>query len=148
MDEAELTAEVDGKPADRDFGDVPPTSFRAGLWRLADPKISLASMASIFLGTCAAAAAGRIDVPWLLVTIAAIFAIEVAKNASGEIFHTYSVFARGDEILCTAYMYIDLLPKGRDEAHLEDPTSWWRHHDKYFEFGNAEERKSKLNCCS
>lgn len=64
----------------------PPARFGAGLWRLADPKISLASMASIFLGACAAAAAGRIDVPWLLVTIAGIFAIEVAKNASGEIF--------------------------------------------------------------
>ena len=32
--------------------------FRAGFWRLADPKISLASMASIFLGTCLAASAG------------------------------------------------------------------------------------------
>lgn len=53
------------------------------------------------------------------------------KNAAGEIFHTYSTFARGDEILCTAYMYIDLLPKGRDEAGLEYPMAWWRHHDQY-----------------
>ena len=61
-------------------------NLAAGFWRLADPKISLASMASIFLGTCAAAAHGPIDLFWLSVTVGGIFAIEVAKNASGEIF--------------------------------------------------------------
>src|SRR5581483_3830319 len=61
-------------------------NFGAGLWRLADPKISLASLASIFLGACAAAAIGPIDYRWLAVTVFGIFAIEVAKNASGEIF--------------------------------------------------------------
>ena len=60
--------------------------FLTGLWRLADPKISLASMASIFLGACAAAAAGPINYLWLGLTLIGIFAIEVAKNASGEIF--------------------------------------------------------------
>lgn len=58
----------------------------AGFWRLADPKISLASMASIFLGACAAAAAGTIHYLWLGLTVIGIFALEVAKNASGEIF--------------------------------------------------------------
>jgi predicted dithiol-disulfide oxidoreductase (DUF899 family) len=54
------------------------------------------------------------------------------KDEEGTIFHTYSTFARGDEMLCTAYMYIDLLPKGRDEDSLgDDPTSWWRYHDQY-----------------
>jgi predicted dithiol-disulfide oxidoreductase (DUF899 family) len=28
-------------------------------------------------------------------------------------------------------MYLDLLPKGRDEASLPYPSSWWRQHDKY-----------------
>jgi 1,4-dihydroxy-2-naphthoate polyprenyltransferase len=58
----------------------------AGLWRLADPKISLASFSALFLGACAAARDGPISVPWLLLTVVGIFAIEVAKNASGEIF--------------------------------------------------------------
>ncbi len=53
---------------------------------LADPKISLASFASIFLGACAAATAGDMDYGWLTITVLGIFAIEVAKNASGEIF--------------------------------------------------------------
>ena len=56
-----------------------------GFWRLADPKISLASMASIFLGTCVAASYGQLHLGWLIVTVVGIFAIEVAKNASGEI---------------------------------------------------------------
>lgn len=61
-------------------------SFWAGLWRLADPKISLASFAAILLGACAAAREGSLHWGWLAVTVFGIFAIEVAKNASGEIF--------------------------------------------------------------
>lgn len=60
--------------------------FVRGFWRLADPKISLASMSSIFLGACAAAASVGLDGFWLAWTVLGIFAIEVAKNASGEIF--------------------------------------------------------------
>jgi 1,4-dihydroxy-2-naphthoate octaprenyltransferase len=60
--------------------------FRAGLWRLADPKITLASMASLFLGTCVALKDGPLSIGWLAVTVLGIFFIEVAKNASGEIF--------------------------------------------------------------
>jgi 1,4-dihydroxy-2-naphthoate polyprenyltransferase len=65
---------------------APQLDFAAGFWRLADPKISLASMASILIGACAAAAAGPIQWSWLALTVFGIFAIEVAKNASGEIF--------------------------------------------------------------
>jgi 1,4-dihydroxy-2-naphthoate octaprenyltransferase len=57
-----------------------------GIWRLADPKISLASMSSIFLGACAAASLGPLDWAWLAATAAGIFLIEVGKNASGELF--------------------------------------------------------------
>jgi 1,4-dihydroxy-2-naphthoate octaprenyltransferase len=60
-------------------------SFAAGFWRLADPKISLASFAGLFLGACAAAHDGPLNWGWLALTVAGIFAIEVAKNASGEI---------------------------------------------------------------
>ena len=59
--------------------------FGAGFWRLADPKISLASFASMFLGACLAAGSRPLDWGWLLLTVAGVFAIEVAKNASGEI---------------------------------------------------------------
>lgn len=57
----------------------------SGVWRLADPKISLASMASMFLGASVAARNGPLAPEWLALTVLGIFAIEVAKNASGEI---------------------------------------------------------------
>ena len=66
------------KPANGDFF--------AGFWRLADPKITLASMASIFLGACLAATRGDIHWVWLGMTVLGFFAIEVAKNASGDIY--------------------------------------------------------------
>jgi 1,4-dihydroxy-2-naphthoate octaprenyltransferase len=62
------------------------TAFGAGLWRLADPKISLASMASMALAVAAAARDGPLAWGWLAVTVCGIFSIEVAKNASGEVF--------------------------------------------------------------
>lgn len=61
-------------------------SFAAGVWRLADPKISLASMAAIFLGTCLAATRGPVAWSWLALVVFGIFSLEVAKNASGEVF--------------------------------------------------------------
>ncbi len=60
--------------------------MRQGIWALADPKISLASMAAMFLGASAAAAAGPVNWAWLAATVVGIYAVEVAKNASGEIF--------------------------------------------------------------
>ena len=59
--------------------------FAQGLWRLADPKISLASFAGLFMATCMAAADGELAIGWLLLTVVAIFLVEVAKNAYGEI---------------------------------------------------------------
>ena len=53
------------------------------------------------------------------------------KNEAGEIFHTYSTYARGLDILLGAYNFIDLTPKGRDEATLPSPMAWVRHHDRY-----------------
>jgi predicted dithiol-disulfide oxidoreductase (DUF899 family) len=53
------------------------------------------------------------------------------KNESGEIFHTYSCYARGLDMLNTAYHYLDLVPKGRDEAGLSWPMAWLDYHDRY-----------------
>jgi 1,4-dihydroxy-2-naphthoate octaprenyltransferase len=64
----------------------PMSDVRAGVWRLADPKITLASAASLFLGATAAAAHGPLAWGWLLATVLGIFLFEVAKNASGEVF--------------------------------------------------------------
>ncbi len=53
------------------------------------------------------------------------------KDQSGALFHTYSSYARGIDMLNTAYHYLDLVPKGRDEDSLEFTQSWVRYHDKY-----------------
>ena len=53
------------------------------------------------------------------------------KNESGDIFHTYSAYARGLDMLVGAYNYLDLVPKGRDEAELPWTMAWVRHHDRY-----------------
>jgi predicted dithiol-disulfide oxidoreductase (DUF899 family) len=52
------------------------------------------------------------------------------KDANGDVFHTYSIFGRGLEDFLTAYRYIDLTPKGRDEAQIGG-MGWLRHHDRY-----------------
>jgi 1,4-dihydroxy-2-naphthoate octaprenyltransferase len=58
----------------------------AGIWRLVDPKITLASMASVFVGACASAHDGRVYWGWLALTVLGIFFVEGGKNASGELF--------------------------------------------------------------
>ncbi len=58
---------------------------RAGIWRLADPKITLASAASMLVGTAAASHDGPLAPGWLVLTVLGIFCVEVAKNASGEV---------------------------------------------------------------
>jgi predicted dithiol-disulfide oxidoreductase (DUF899 family) len=54
-----------------------------------------------------------------------------AKDASGSLFHTYSSYARGGEPMIGAYHFLDMVPKGRDEAGLPWPMAWVRHHDRY-----------------
>jgi predicted dithiol-disulfide oxidoreductase (DUF899 family) len=53
------------------------------------------------------------------------------KDGDGRIFHTYSCYARGLDPLITAYNYLDLVPKGRDEADLSFTMEWVRLHDSY-----------------
>jgi predicted dithiol-disulfide oxidoreductase (DUF899 family) len=55
------------------------------------------------------------------------------KNEGGDIFHTYSTYARGIDIVNGAYHFLDLVPRGRDEAGHDDPQFWVRHHDRYEE---------------
>ena len=51
------------------------------------------------------------------------------KDAAGSVFHTYSAYARGIDMLNTAYNYLDLAPKGRDEGSRSQ--YWVRRHDEY-----------------
>ena len=53
------------------------------------------------------------------------------KDPTGRVFHTYSAYARGIDMLNTAYHYLDLAPKGRDEAGHDFTQFWVRRHDEY-----------------
>jgi len=54
-----------------------------------------------------------------------------AKNEGGEVFHSYSCYSRGIDMMNPTYQLLDLVPKGRDEAGLAFPMAWVRHHDRY-----------------
>jgi 1,4-dihydroxy-2-naphthoate octaprenyltransferase len=60
--------------------------FRSGLWHLADPKISITSIASMTIGASLVAVEADIDWFWLAVTGLAFFCMEVAKNAWGDVY--------------------------------------------------------------
>ena len=77
------------------------------------------------------------------------------KSAAGDVFHTYSTYARGLDILVGAYNFLDLAPKGRDEEGLAHSMAWVRHHDKYAKnyFVDAKAlyvppKGSGASCCS
>ena len=53
------------------------------------------------------------------------------KDDAGDIFHTYSTFGRGVEVMMGAYQMMDLAPKGRDERDVPYKMEWVRHHDRY-----------------
>jgi predicted dithiol-disulfide oxidoreductase (DUF899 family) len=59
------------------------------------------------------------------------------KNEAGEIFHTYSAYARGLDIMVGAYNWLDVAPKGRDEDQLSWSMAWVRHHDRYEDDGRT-----------
>ncbi len=54
-----------------------------------------------------------------------------AKGEDGAVYHTYSCYGRGVEMLNGAYHYLDLVPKGRDEEGLSFPQAWVRRRDQY-----------------
>jgi len=54
------------------------------------------------------------------------------KDVDGRLYHSYSTYTRGVDMMNAAYNYLDLTPKGRDEANQEPrPQAWVRRHDKY-----------------
>jgi predicted dithiol-disulfide oxidoreductase (DUF899 family) len=54
-----------------------------------------------------------------------------AQDGNGTVFHTYSSYARGVDMLNGAYHYLDIVPKGRNEAGNDGTQFWVRRHDEY-----------------
>jgi predicted dithiol-disulfide oxidoreductase (DUF899 family) len=59
-----------------------------------------------------------------------------AKDAKGDVYHTYSTYGRGLDQLIGTYTVLDLVPNGRDEDS-ESTMSWVRYHDSYGQPANA-----------
>ena len=58
-----------------------------------------------------------------------------------DVFHTNSTYARGAEMACGTYNWLDLVPKGRDEDDLAFTMAWIRHHDRYEDGRLADVRR-------
>jgi len=52
------------------------------------------------------------------------------KDKKGDIYHTYSSYARGIDLMNTTYNFLDLTAKDRDE-NPDSPQDWVRYHDEY-----------------
>ncbi len=57
--------------------------------------------------------------------------LSVFARADGDVFHTYSAYARGLDVFNSAYQLLDMVPKGRDEDDLPWSMAWLRRHDRY-----------------
>ncbi len=62
------------------------------------------------------------------------------KDEAGEIFHSYSTYGRGLDILLGTYNFLDMAPNGRDEDALPWSMAWVKRHDEY-------EAAPQSSCC-
>ncbi len=67
------------------------------------------------------------------------------KDAAGDVFHTYSTFGRGVEVMMGTYHLLDLAPQGRGEDADAHGMQWVRHHDRY---DPAPAPAATATCCA
>jgi predicted dithiol-disulfide oxidoreductase (DUF899 family) len=70
------------------------------------------------------------------------------RNKVGEIFHTYSSYSRGLDMFITAYHYLDIAPKGRDETGFSYGMEWLWHHDRYDDPTFIDPYAQPKTCCT
>jgi len=70
------------------------------------------------------------------------------KDDAGDVFHTYSTYGRGVEVMMGAYHLLDLAPKGRDEREADYKMKWVRHHDRYEPEPVAKAAPAVGSCCA
>jgi len=69
------------------------------------------------------------------------------RDDAGQVFHTYSTYGRGVEVMMHAYNLLDLTPKGRHEDNLRFTMDWVRHHDRYEPAPAATAAPAARSCC-
>jgi len=70
------------------------------------------------------------------------------KDDAGAVFHTYSTYGRGVEVMMGTYNLLDLTPKGRDERDVDYKMEWVRHHDRYEPAPGAKATPTAGSCCA
>jgi predicted dithiol-disulfide oxidoreductase (DUF899 family) len=70
------------------------------------------------------------------------------KDDVGTVFHTYSSYGRGVEVMMGTYPLLDLTPVGRNEEGLEHTMAWVRHHDRYPQQAGAQAAAAGGSCCA
>lgn len=70
------------------------------------------------------------------------------QDDAGDVFHTYSTYGRGVEVMMGTYKLLDLTPKGRDERDVVYKMEWVRHHDRYEPAPAASSERAPGSCCS
>ncbi|MFC7517926.1 DUF899 domain-containing protein [Herbaspirillum sp. GCM10030257] len=69
------------------------------------------------------------------------------KDDAGEVFHTYSSYGRGVEVMMGTYHLLDLTPMGRNEDQLSYTMEWVRHHDRYEPAPVPKSAPMANSCC-
>ena len=69
------------------------------------------------------------------------------QNDAGEVFHTYSTYGRGVEVMMGTYNMLDLAPRGRGERDVPNKMEWVRHHDRYEPAPLAHAAPAVSSCC-
>ena len=69
------------------------------------------------------------------------------KDDEGQVFHTYSTYGRGVELMMHTYRFLDIAPKGRDEDDLRYTMEWVRHHDRYEPAPRPDATIADGSCC-
>ena len=70
------------------------------------------------------------------------------KDDADQVFHTYSTYGRGVEVMMGTYDLLDLTPKGRDEHNPGHTMDWVRHHDRYEPAAVARAAAAAGSCCA
>jgi predicted dithiol-disulfide oxidoreductase (DUF899 family) len=70
------------------------------------------------------------------------------KDEAGDVYHTYSTYGRGVEVMMGTYRLLDLTPKGRNEQGMSHTMAWVRHHDRYEPQSPAKAKPADASCCS
>ncbi|MFD2756304.1 DUF899 domain-containing protein [Comamonas terrae] len=69
------------------------------------------------------------------------------QDGAGNIFHTYSTYGRGVEVMMGTYAMLDLLPWGRGERDVPHKMEWVRHHDRYEPMQAGKPAAAAGACC-